>query len=147
LSRETLERALEVIRKDVNSDKIKIDNPTQNLESYFLDVVHKARAAAEQTSGATSGSQVAAYLRGDAEGKVNTAKVLDRLSAPQPAPIAVSAAQPVDTVDRSKLEALTQSKEPVPAAPAPAPTAADAPKQADLEKANEKLSSLLGKKP
>src|SRR5579859_6888209 len=57
LSRETLERALEVIRKDVNADKIKIDNPTQNLESYFLDVVQKARAAAEQTSGATSGSQ------------------------------------------------------------------------------------------
>src|SRR6516165_6054329 len=33
LQRETLERALEVIRRDVNEDKIKIDNPTQNLES------------------------------------------------------------------------------------------------------------------
>ncbi len=121
LSRETLERALEVIRKDVNSDKIKIDNPTQNLESYFLDVVQKARAAAEQTSGATSGHQVAAYLRGDAEGKANTAKVLERLSAPQPASVAVSTPQPVDTVDRSKLEALTQPKEPAPATPAQRP--------------------------
>ena len=145
LSRETLERALEVIRKDVNADKIKIDNPTQNLESYFLDVVQKARAAAEQTSGATSGSQVAAYLRGDAEGKANTAKVLERLSAPQPVPAPVFTPQPVDTVDRSKLEALTQPQEPAPAAPAPATASTEAPKQADLEKANEKLSSLLGK--
>ena len=142
LSRETLERALDVIRKDVNSDKIKIDNPTQNLESYFLDVVQKARAAAEQTSGATSGHQVAAYLRGDAEGKASTEKVLERLSAPQPA-APVVAPQPVDTVDRSKLESLTQPKESAPTTPAPAPT--EARKPADLDKANEKLSSLLGK--
>jgi ABC-2 type transport system ATP-binding protein len=142
LQRETLERALEVIRRDVNEDKIKIDNPTQNLESYFLDVVQKARAAAEQTSGATSGHQVAAYLRGDAKGKVSTAKVLERLSAPQPAP-APAAPQPVDTVDRSKLEALTHAQESAPAAPAPVP--ADAAKKEDLDKANEKLSSLLGK--
>src|ERR1700722_187251 len=142
LSRETLERALDVIRKDVNADKIKIDNPTQNLESYFLDVVQKARAAAEQTSGATSGHQVAAYLRGDAEGKASTEKVLARLSAPPPAP-AVSVPQPVDTVDRSKLESLTQRKEPAPATPVP--SSSEAPNPADLHKSNEKLSSLLGK--
>jgi ABC-2 type transport system ATP-binding protein len=143
LSRETMERALAVIRKDVNDDKIKIDNPTQNLESYFLDVVQKARAAAEQTSGATSGHQVAAYLRGDAEGRPATDKVLERLTAPQPAPAApVSTPPPADTVDRGKLDALTRPQE---AAPAPTPTPAEAPKPADLEKANEKLSSLLGK--
>src|SRR3982750_4290098 len=39
LPRETMERVLEIIRKDVAEDKIRIDNPTQNLESYFLDVV------------------------------------------------------------------------------------------------------------
>src|SRR5436189_3775670 len=31
LSRETMERVLEVIRKDVDEQKVKIDNPTQNL--------------------------------------------------------------------------------------------------------------------
>src|SRR6202030_2133283 len=50
LPRETMERVLEVIRKDVTADKVRIDNPTQNLESYFLDVVQKARQAAEHTS-------------------------------------------------------------------------------------------------
>jgi ABC-2 type transport system ATP-binding protein len=148
LSRETLERALEIIRKDVDGDKIRIDNPTQNLESYFLDVVQRARQAAESTSGATSGHRVAAYLRGDAEAKPGTDRVLERLTVSQtaaksePAP----APQPGDTVDRKKLDALTaRTQENEPATPAsqqqqPAPA-----EPVDLKKANEKLSSLLGK--
>ena len=141
LPRETMERVLALIRQDVASDKVRIDNPTQNLESYFLDVVHKARQAAEETSGATSGHRVAEYLRGDGEGKPATDRVLDRLAAPQasaPAPVA----EPVSTVDTGKLAALTQAAEPPAAKPAPSPAAAT---PADLEKANEKLSSLLGK--
>src|SRR3954468_2604136 len=35
LPRPVLDRVLETIRRDVAEDKIKIDNPTQNLESYF----------------------------------------------------------------------------------------------------------------
>src|ERR1044071_9144580 len=45
LPRETLERVLEIIRKDAAGDKIRVDNPTQNLESYFLEVVRQARQA------------------------------------------------------------------------------------------------------
>src|SRR5256885_5685076 len=59
LSRDTMERVLAIIRKDVDEQKVKIDNPTQNLESYFLDVVRKARESEAETSGATSGSKVA----------------------------------------------------------------------------------------
>jgi hypothetical protein len=43
LSRETTEKVLALIRKDVSDQKVRIDTPTQNLESYFLDVVKKAR--------------------------------------------------------------------------------------------------------
>src|SRR6266850_4913161 len=39
LPRETMQRVLDIIRRDVAEDKVKIDTPTQNLESYFLDVV------------------------------------------------------------------------------------------------------------
>ena len=53
LPRETMERVLEIIRKDVAGAKVEIDNPTQNLESYFLDVVQNARRAAAETSGAS----------------------------------------------------------------------------------------------
>jgi ABC-2 type transport system ATP-binding protein len=145
LPRESMERVLETIRKDVSSDKIRIDNPTQNLESYFLDVVQKARLASEQTSGATSGHRVAEYLRGDAEGKPATDKILERLTAAQPTVPAPVAASVVDTVDRSKLAALARPQETQEPTVASAPT--DAPKKEDLAKANEKLSSLLGKKP
>src|SRR4051794_19643306 len=55
LPRETMERVLDMIRRDVAGDKVRIDTPTQNLESYFLDVVQKARQAAAETSGAQSG--------------------------------------------------------------------------------------------
>src|SRR2546422_6483944 len=43
LQRETVNRILEIVRKDVAEDKVRIDTPTQNLESYFLGVVQKAR--------------------------------------------------------------------------------------------------------
>jgi len=68
LPRETLEKVLATIRKDISTGEVRVDNPTQNLESYFLDVVAKARAANE-TSGAQSGARVAEYLRGGLEAK------------------------------------------------------------------------------
>jgi len=146
LPRETLERVLEIIRKDVAQDKVHIDTPTQNLESYFLDVVKKARTAAAETSGATSGARVAAYLRGDVQGEAATDKILERLAAPTaPAASAAAAPAPADTVDQQKLDALTQQAAPIPKAATP-----EKPKPAaepSLDQANEKLSNLLGKKP
>jgi ABC-2 type transport system ATP-binding protein len=141
LPRETMERVLGIIRKDVAEDKVRIDTPTQNLENYFLQVVQNARRAAAETSGATSGARVAAYLRGDAEGKPATEKILERLTAPQPASPQAPIAAPEETVDQKKLAALAKPLETTPAAPATEPT-----KAPELEKANEKLSTLLGKK-
>jgi ABC-2 type transport system ATP-binding protein len=150
LPRETMERVLEIIRRDVAADKVRIDTPTQNLESYFLDVVQKARRAAPETSGVTSGARVAAYLRAGIEERPPAEKILERLALPQaahpvvppkpPAPVAT-----VPKVDDKKLEALTKAAEPVPLPDKPKPAAEEKP--VDLSKADEKLSSLLGKKP
>jgi ABC-2 type transport system ATP-binding protein len=141
LSRQTLERVLETIRRDVSEDKIRIDTPTQNLESYFLGVVEKARESAAETSGATSGSRVAAYLRGEAQTPSASDKILERLAQPSAAPEPVVTTPKLDeTVDVQKLEQLTKLKE-----TAPAETAAETSKPVDLERADEKLSSLLGK--
>jgi ABC-2 type transport system ATP-binding protein len=143
LSRETMTQVLEVIRKDVAADKVRVDNPTQNLESYFLDVVAKAKQAAAETSGAQSGARVAAYLRGDAEAKPAAEKVLERLTVAQAAP---AAAVPVEAVkpavDERKLEAMTKPAEPSLAPSQPATAEA---KPEDLSKADEKLAALLGK--
>jgi len=142
LPRQTMERVLEIIRQDVAADKVQIDTPTQNLEAYFLDVVHKARQAATSTSGATSGARVAAYLRGEAEQKPAADKLLERLTAAQPQPTAPAPA-PVPTVqvDERKLEALSRGNEPKTEPPQPAAPA----KGPELEKANEKLAALLNK--
>jgi ABC-2 type transport system ATP-binding protein len=145
LRRETLEKVLGVIRADVAEDKIRIDVPTQNLESYFLRVVQQARAGDQETSGATSGSTVAAYLRGDAEAPSGADRVLDRLTRPQaPAAAApVAPATPPPGVDERKLAGLAQ---PAPApAPVPPPASAPAVTAEELAKANAKLAGLTGK--
>jgi ABC-2 type transport system ATP-binding protein len=145
LSRETMQKVLDLIRADVAADRVRVDNPTQNLESYFLDVVRKARERAAATSGATSANVIAEYLRADEAPAKDQA--LERFTRPaeaprrEPEPVA---AKPAPAVDAAKLAALAQS------APAPAPAAAAAPPPAppvDLAQANEKLSGLLGKKP
>jgi ABC-2 type transport system ATP-binding protein len=145
LPRETMERVLEMIRKDVAADKVQVDNPTQNLESYFLGVVERAKQSAAETSGATSGARVAAYLRGEGETKPSTDKILERFTAPaetaEVAKVQVATPSPTETAAAKKLEALTKPSETVVekvSTPEPA-------KPADLSKANEKLSSLLGK--
>jgi ABC-2 type transport system ATP-binding protein len=142
LPRETLERVLEVIRRDVATDKVRVDNPTQNLESYFLDVVQKARAA-QETSGAQSGARVAEYLRAGMTEKPATDKILEKLALPENKPAAAaSVTQSGPAADEKKLEGLTKASEPPPVPSTSAPAA----KPVDLSKADEKLSSLLGGK-
>lgn len=137
LPRATLDRVLEIVRSDVAEDKIRIDNPTQNLESYFLEVVQKARDTAAETSGATSGHKVAAYLRADGDGAARE-KILERLTAPAASTTESSDVATAPTVDEAKLTALSR-----PATPAPPPPTA---KPADLSEANEKLKALTEKK-
>ena len=149
LTRPTMQRVLDIIRTEVAEDKVRVDNPTQNLESYFLGVVQRARASEAQTSGATSGSQVAAYLKGDGgPGGATGDRLLERLThaAENPAAATVAAATApaaAPAVNVEKLAGLTQAAPsasvtvtPAPAKPTPA---------TELKQANEKLASLLGK--
>ena len=143
LPRPTLERVLEIIRKDISTGDVQVENPTQNLESYFLAVVEKAREAAHETSGAQSGARVAPYLRAGADQRPATDKLLEKLALPQVAPAVemkapAPAAEP--KLDEKKLEALAKAE------PAITPKKEPEKKPADLAKADEKLSSLLGNK-
>ncbi len=143
LPRETMERVLAIIRKDVAEDKVKIDTPTQNLERYFLAVVQSARQAAAETSGAMSGARVAAYLRGEAEAQPASDKILERLAAPQAAaPMPAPAPEPGNALDQQKLEALAKPAEPAALTAAVVTTPAS---EAELRKADEKLASLVKK--
>src|SRR5258705_530490 len=112
LPRETMQRVLEIIRHDVAADRVRVETPTQNLESYFLNVVQTARQAAAETSGATSGARVAAYLRGEGGPGISPEKVLERLTVPQNQPAPAASAASVETVDREKLEEHTRPSPP-----------------------------------
>ena len=150
LSRATTEKVLQIIREEVSSDKVRLDNPTQNLESYFLDVVEKARHRSDSTSGATSGNRVAAYLRGDTETSdaKPTNKTLDRLlaSAPLEAPNPASTSAVPSPVNHSKLAGLSQPTPPPATVPTTPPSSdVPAPTAQEVAQANEKLASLLRK--
>ena len=147
LGRETMARVLEIIRGDVDADKVQVDNPTQNLENYFLSVVEKAKLNSAETSGATSGHRVAEYLRGDGEVKPSAEKILERFTVPsetaEVSKIQVVTSNPNDPATAGKkLDALTKPKESM---EDKMPPVSEPAKPADLSKANEKLSSLLGK--
>ncbi|MEO5803285.1 MAG: ABC transporter ATP-binding protein, partial [Verrucomicrobiota bacterium] len=104
-----------------------------------------AKQNSAETSGATSGARVAAYLRGDGDVKPSTEKILERFTAPlemaETAKVQVATPNPTEAATGKKLEALTKPTESAEEKKAPAPEPA---KPADLSKANEKLSSLLG---
>ena len=76
LDEATLAEIDEVIRR--RSDGMKsvrhVTKPRQKLEELFLDIVNKAQAQQEATSGATHDAQTAAFLRGeDDAGDLDTA--------------------------------------------------------------------------
>ena len=148
VSRDTLQQALDLLRREAG-DRVRVDTPTQNLESYFLGVVERARAKADATSGATSGNQVAQFIvGGQAEAPSQSGRVLDRLTRPA-APAAAPAEEKsfAAPVDESRLAQLTRGGVPAAGgeeAKAPTPDATSEPAPADLSKANEKLSGLLG---
>jgi len=144
LERETLQQVLGILREK-GGDRVRLDTPTRNLESYFLGVVERARSQAE-TSGATSGNVVAKFIAGGAEAtSLQSDRVLDRLTRPAAGPIPkVEVQEPVPAMDEARLASLTKQAEPA-VEPAPLTEAA---RPVDLSQANEKLSGLLGgKKP
>lgn len=146
LQRETLQRVLEIIRTEVAEDRIRIDNPTQNLESYFLGVVQRARASEAETSGAVAGGRVAAYLAGDAEGARHADRLLEKLTLPTESAAATPTVEvPGPAVDVQRLESLTAAATSAARDVTPPPDVAAGPSAEEIKKANDRLSTLLGK--
>lgn len=147
LSRETTEKALSILRAE-GGDKVRLDNPTQNLEGFFLEVVEKARAQGD-TSGATSGNKVAQFIRGGSAeaGGSQADSVLERLSKPASAPAAAATEAGVpaaSAINVARLESLSHPAASQPVVPEVPASAEPEAKPVDLAKANDKLSGLLG---
>ena len=140
LSRETMDHVLKLIREDTKSQEVHVDNPTQNLENLFLNIVEQARKKESETSGATSGHRVAEYLRGKA-GENQADRVLDHLTrSEKPIPSQDQAPRPTTpAVDEDKLASLAQRDESDAMEKTSVPK-----KEENIDNANNKLSGLLG---
>lgn len=140
LSRETMDHVLKLIREDTQSQEVHVDNPTQNLENLFLNIVEQARKKESETSGATSGHRVAEYLRGKA-GENQADRVLDHLTrSEKPIPSQDQAPRPTTpAVDEDKLASLAQRDENDAMGKKSVPK-----KEENIDNANNKLSGLLG---
>ena len=140
LSRETMDKVLNLIREDTQSQEVRVDNPTQNLESLFLSIVEQARKKESETSGATSGHRVAEYLRGNA-GENHADRLLDHLTrSAEPTQSQVKAPTPTaPAIDEDKLANLAKQDEPEALTKTSNPK-----KEENVDKANDKLSGLLG---
>ena len=144
LSDTAQKEVLEVMERHVDRESIRVDNPTQNLESLFLNVVEEARAS-DETSGATSGSEVAEFLRADEPVPTQAEKMLERLAGKEDAPPAAQEkAEPSEPetpkVDEAKLDSLSEA-DPQPEPKKPEPKAES---KKNLDEVDDKLSGLLG---
>ena len=144
LSETAQKEVLEVMGRHVDRESIRVDNPTQNLESLFLNVVEEARAS-DETSGATSGSEVAEFLRADEPVPTQAEKMLERLAdkeAAQPAAQEKAEAAEPETpkVDEAKLDSLSETE----TEPETKKSEPKAEAKKNLDEVDDKLSGLLG---
>ena len=155
MERDRMERLLEEMRQEVGRDAVRVDTPTRSLESFFLEVVERARAAQPDSSGAAAGGPVANYLA--ASGDAQPAEsILDRLAQapaaeptePTTEPAPGEAAAPVEPqLDSQRLAALvTSAEKPGEPEQQPAESAAESATKAEEQADTQLLQGLLAGK-
>ena len=153
-----LQRVLEILREHAGEDShIEVDQPSVDLEEFFLDVVSQAKAASLETAGAQSGGRIASYLHGEDEASAQAKeRLLSALAGEQsevePESAESEAAQPgvpeteKPEPDADKLASLVPDEgRAAPAGPPPSPDDSDQKKEAGEREAeaSERLRDLL----
>jgi len=141
LSEEVIGRVMEILNAAAPEGSISVDHPTMNLETFFMDVVRKAREESAATSGATTG-EIANYLSGE-DKEQRSKQVLEDLVRVEPEESAESepAPPPEPQPDHDKLAGLLKPE----TEPESAPDEEDAKiSQEERDKRNEQLERLLG---
>lgn len=145
LSESAQKEVMEVMQRHAGKENIRVDNPSQNLESLFLNVVEQARAS-DETSGATSGSEVAEFLKADEPIPTQAETMLNRLTDKDVGKTKLpeedeSVSEP--KLNEAKLDSLSESKSKKPSN-VESSTEKKAAKSKNLDEVDDKLSGLLG---
>lgn len=130
-----MEQIVSIIKQNLHGGSYTIDHPHMSLEDFFLDVVNKAKRESVETSGATSGGEIAEYLSGDTVDAKEKLEVLAGLKAPEPPKPEVPEAPKIDMERLTSLETEEKTVE-----EKPEPEAMD---RETLEEANKKLMDIL----
>ena len=145
LSESAQKEVMEVMQRHAGKENIRVDNPSQNLESLFLNVVEQARAS-DETSGATSGSEVAEFLKADEPIPTQAETMLNRLTDKDVGKTKLpeedeNVSEP--KLNEAKLDSLSESKSKKPSN-VESSTEKKAAKSKNLDEVDDKLSGLLG---
>lgn len=165
MSKEVLDRVLKILNEEYSEDQMELSHPRMDLETFFLDVVNKARNEDIHTAGAQVGD-VADYLKGSADqvnemaAKINSediseeekvelqekieekqasAKLAEMVSEKEEEPEPEKVQEKKVDETEAKLAGLKEEE------PEPEPVEEKVEeKKEDLSKENEKLKNLLG---
>lgn len=140
LPEKAMSQITEILKKNLDGRPFTIDHPRMSLEDFFLDVVNKAKRESVETSGATSGGEIAEYLS-DSAPQVTADEKLNVLAGikPEEPPVQKVEKEPEQEINTARLTSLEEEDKPVEKTPIPE----DAEAKLKLEEANKKLMDIL----
>lgn len=140
LPEEAMSQITEILKKNLDGRPFTIDHPRMSLEDFFLDVVNKAKRESVETSGATSGGEIAEYLS-DSAPQVTADEKLNVLAGikPEEPPVRKVEKEPEQEINTARLTSLEEEDKPLEKTPIPE----DAEAKLKLEEANKKLMDIL----
>ena len=136
LPEEAMDQILSVIREKLHGESCTVDHPRMSLEDFFLDVVNKAKRESVETSGATSGGEIAEYLSAPEVDPQEKLDLLAGLKTPEPPKPQEEETPKIDTERLTSLEKEEKSAEETPPEP-------ETMEKEKLEEANRKLMDIL----
>ncbi len=109
LKPEVLQKIIDILKDVLGDEQPTVDNPTMNLEEFFMDVVNKARKESISTAGVDDSGAIASFLEGEGESKRATEAILAQLNQ-KDEPEDEPEKEPVKP-DLDKLSALRKEEE------------------------------------
>ena len=153
LKPEVTEKVIKILRENLAGEDFTIDHPRRTLEDFFLGVIDQAKADSVETSGVTSGGQIATFLNAEDEKSSAVLQELlgdDNKKALSKAEVKLEKAKEAREAQKLKAEAenikiqeLTEEKT-VKAKEEPEETVKVV--EDNISEADEKLKDILGGK-
>lgn len=150
LPAEAMSKLVELLRENLRGEEFKIDHPRRSLEEFFLDVIAQAKAASVETAGVVGGGKIAEYLSEKEISNAVLESLLTETAVPKtPEPVVTVAAAEAEAAKAPELDVKLSELTAEPAGPddsEASPEVDAAIRRQELDKANAKLSDLLGDK-